>query len=72
MPRVSINRSISFDPELFSAMEERRERLMMSRSEYLKRLIVSDMTGKAPVTLEEVPKSLVKNPNLRAKVKPRK
>lgn len=67
MPRKSINRSISFDPELFSAMEERRSKLMMERSDYVKRCILRDMLANRPMEIGEVPSSLVKKPNLRGK-----
>lgn len=41
--RNTVNRSISFDPDLFALMEDRREALRMQRSEYLTRLIMEDM-----------------------------
>lgn len=59
MPRNSVNRSISFDPEIFSKMESRRARLMMDRSEYVKRCIVKDMLAGGTMTLEEAPPDLV-------------
>lgn len=43
MPRNVINKSISFDPELFPKMEDRREQLDMDRSEYVKRCIQRDL-----------------------------
>lgn len=58
MPRLVKNRSISFDPVLFDRMEERRARLMMDRSEYVKRCIMKDMLTGGSMTYEEVPQDL--------------
>jgi hypothetical protein len=43
MARNVIARSISFDPQVYSKMEERRARLLMQRSEYITRCILSDL-----------------------------
>lgn len=42
MARNVVTRSISFEPDLFQFMEERRLALRMQRSEYLNRLVVAD------------------------------
>ena len=59
MARNVINRSISFDPEIFAKMEDRRSRLMMDRSEYVKRCIMKDMMAGGSMSLDEAPQSLV-------------
>lgn len=62
MSRNAINRSISFDPQLFEQMESRRSRLMMQRSEYITRCILKDMIAGGDMSVEEVPSSLVQDP----------
>jgi hypothetical protein len=62
MARNVINRSISFDPEIFNKMEDRRARLLMERSEYVVRLITKDLREGGSITVDEVPESFVKNP----------
>lgn len=54
MPRNVINRSISFDPELFERMEGRRAKLLMDRSEYVKRCVLRDMQSGGDMVLQEV------------------
>jgi len=43
MARNVIARSISFDPQVFKKMEDRRAKLLMQRSEYITRCILSDL-----------------------------
>lgn len=62
--RTVINRSVSFDPQLFQQMESRRSRLMMQRSEYITRCILKDMIAGGDMTVEEVPASLVASPSV--------
>lgn len=64
MPRNVINRSISFDPELFEKMEQRRGRLMMQRSEYVTRCILNDLIAGGDMTITEVPQNVVSSPNV--------
>jgi len=61
MPRLTINRSVSFDPTIFQIMEDRRSKLLMQRSEYLTKLILQDMKlrGKA-MMVEEVDPEIFK------------
>ena len=59
MPRNVINRSISFDPQIFGQMETRRGKLLMDRSEYVKRCIMKDMMAGGDMTLTEVPVEFV-------------
>lgn len=42
MPRNVVTRSISFEPDIFEFIEERRSALRMQRSEYLNRLVLAD------------------------------
>lgn len=54
--RISINRSVSFDPVLFQQMEDRRAKLMMmTRSEYIVRCILKDVTAGGEMKVTEVP-----------------
>lgn len=69
MPRIVINRSISFDPQIFERMEERRGRLMMQRSEYVTRCIIRDMAAGGDMTISEVSPDLVPNPTARQRTK---
>lgn len=67
MARNVINRSISFDPQLFEKMEQRRGRLLMQRSEYVTRCVIKDMMGGGDMNIAEVPSTLVQNPNVTKK-----
>ncbi len=69
--RNTENRSISFDPELFQSMEERRQALMMDRSSYIKYCVLRDLQAKGGLVIDEV-SSLVPEPVLRGKVSRRK
>lgn len=72
--RNVVNRSISFDPQLFSKMEERRARLMMQRSEYITRCVLKDMLPGGDMKIEEIPASFISTPAVsktRAKAKPK-
>lgn len=62
--RNVVNRSISFDPQLFSKMEERRGRLMMQRSEYITRCILKDMLPGGDMKIEEVPEGFIPSPTV--------
>lgn len=63
MARNVINRSISFDPELFEKMETYRNKYMLQRSEFIVRCILKEMlSGKHSMTLDEVPPSMVAKP----------
>jgi hypothetical protein len=53
MSRNVIARSISFDPQVFAKMEERRARLMMQRSEYITRCILSDIRSGGNMQIHE-------------------
>jgi hypothetical protein len=55
MPRNVINRSISFDPQVFEKMEARRGALLMDRSEYVKRCVLRDMMNGGDMMLSEMP-----------------
>ena len=61
MPRTVINKSISFDPQVFEKMESRRGRLLMSRSEYIVRCIMQDMVPGGQMVIEEAPSALTTN-----------
>jgi hypothetical protein len=67
MPRNVINRSISFDPQLFEKMEQRRGRLLMQRSEYVTRCVLKEMMGGGDMSVSEVPESLIASPNVSRK-----
>lgn len=58
MERNVISRSISFDPEVFAKMEDRRRRLLMGRSEYVKRCILRDMVAGGSMNIDELPKDI--------------
>jgi hypothetical protein len=62
--RTVINRSISFDPQLFAKMEERRGRLLMQRSEYITRCVLRDMMAGGDMTIGEVPDNIVSKPSV--------
>lgn len=52
MARTTVNRSVSFDPELFEQMEERRKALKLTRSDYIKKCMMGDLAkADAPMTL---------------------
>jgi hypothetical protein len=53
MSRNVIARSISFDPQIFTKMEERRARLLMQRSEYISRCILADMRSGGNMAIHE-------------------
>lgn len=67
--RNVINRSISFDPQLFEKMEDRRRRLMMQRSEYITRCILKDMLPGGDMKVEEIPDGFISNPAVSRKRK---
>lgn len=69
MPRMTINRSISFDPEIFEKMESRRAKLLMQRSEYITRLVIKDMLGEKAMHLSEVPTGFLHGQNARDRVR---
>jgi hypothetical protein len=46
MPRTVINKAISFDPDIFDVMEKKRKKFLMNRSEFIKRCVLSYLTGK--------------------------
>jgi hypothetical protein len=62
MPRSVVNRSISFDPELFEKMEARRSRLIMQRSEYVTRCVLRDLIEGGIMQVSEVPTNIVSAP----------
>ncbi len=43
MPRKCVNRSISFEPWLLEAIDNRRLELRMQRSDYIRRCILKDL-----------------------------
>ena len=53
MSRNVIARSISFDPQVFAKMEERRGKLLMQRSEYITRCILSDLRTGGNMAIHE-------------------
>ena len=53
MSRNVIARSISFDPQVFAKMEERRGKLLMQRSEYITRCILSDLRAGGNMAIHE-------------------
>lgn len=67
--RTVINRSISFDPQLFQKMEDRRRRLMMQRSEYITRCVLKDMLPGGDMKIEEIPESFISAPSVSNKRK---
>jgi hypothetical protein len=70
MARNVIARSISFDPQVFSKMEERRARLMMQRSEYITRCILSDIRSGGNMEIHEDGGTLI--PSTEPKKAPKK
>lgn len=72
MARNVINRSISFDPQLFEQMEERRVRLLMDRSEYVKRCIMRDMMAGGEMSIAEAPDKFTKGASVTSRTKRRK
>lgn len=58
MAKKTVSRSVSFEKDVFKAMDSRCKRLVMSRSEYIKRLIIRDMIGEKDLVITEVPEHL--------------
>jgi hypothetical protein len=76
MPRTVINKAISFDPDIFDAMEKKRKKFLMNRSEFIKRCVLSYLTGKTEKmeirdVVEAIPegKPALKSKALRAALK---
>lgn len=63
----TVNRSVSFNLELFERMEKRRSNLMMERSEYIKNCVLKDMIAGGVMSVQEVPHSLIANPTPKRK-----
>lgn len=62
MARNVINRSISFDPEVFAKLELRREELLMDRSGYVVSLILKDLREGGTLERVAMPHGFVKKP----------
>lgn len=59
MARNVINRSISWQPDVYEAMEDRRTKLRFTRSEYINRLILADIAKSgAALEIKEMPEGL--------------
>lgn len=58
MARNVINRSISWQPDVYELMEERRSKLRFSRSEYINRLILADIAKSGAMQVAELPAKL--------------
>lgn len=73
MPRTTINRSVSFDPEIFERMESRRESLYMDRSEYIVKCVLKDLAQQGlGMLLAEKPASMHKVSPHASRTGPRK
>lgn len=72
MARTAKSQSISFDPELYERMEDRRNKLRMTRSEYIAQLILQDMHRGGPFQVVETDDHLsTKNSRTSSKKKKR-
>ena len=66
--RVTLPRSISFNPQVFELMEARRKALCMDRTEYVHRLILKDLnSGLKFMEMPEMPPPLQKVDTVRKK-----
>lgn len=72
MSRIAINRSVSFDPQIFERMEERRRKLLMDRSEYIKSCIMKDMLPGGQMNIQEVPDEFLRKDPEKPRARSRK
>jgi hypothetical protein len=70
MARNVVARSISFDPQVFKKMEDRRGKLLMQRSEYITRCILSDLRSGGNMAIHEDGGTLI--PSAEPKKTPKK
>lgn len=58
MARNLENRSISFDPQVFEAMETKRTGMLMSRSEFVQRCVMKYLAEGSKLDLEGIANAL--------------